>query len=48
MKDNLIERQERDNIKREYCKKNNIPLIEIPYTLFSELTIEDLLLKGDI
>lgn len=21
----------RDNIKREYCKKNNIPLIEIPY-----------------
>ena len=21
----------RDNIKREYCKKNNIPLIEVPY-----------------
>ena len=28
----LEERQERDNIKRDYCKKNNITLIEIPYT----------------
>lgn len=28
----LKERQERDNIKRDYCKKNNITLIEIPYT----------------
>lgn len=25
--------QQRDNIKREYCKKQNIPLIEIPYTI---------------
>lgn len=25
--------QQRDNIKREYCKKQNIPLIEIPYTV---------------
>lgn len=24
--------QERDDIKRQYCKKNNIPLIEIPYS----------------
>ena len=23
--------QIRDNIKREYCKEHNIPLIEIPY-----------------
>lgn len=23
--------QKRDNIKREYCKENNIPLIEVPY-----------------
>lgn len=27
----LEERQERDKLKREYCKQNNIPLIEIPY-----------------
>lgn len=26
-------RQKRDNIKRDYCKVNNIPLIEIPYTV---------------
>ena len=30
--ENPTERQERDNIKREYCKNNNIVLIEIPYT----------------
>lgn len=30
--ESLEERQQRDNIKREYCKKNNIKLIEIPYT----------------
>lgn len=25
-------RQENDRIKRDYCKSNNIKLIEIPYT----------------
>ena len=25
--------QKRDNIKREYCDKNNIPLLELKYTL---------------
>lgn len=29
--DNLKKQKERDNIKREYCLVNNIPLIEIPY-----------------
>jgi hypothetical protein len=26
--------QEHDKMKKEYCKKNNINLIEIPYTDF--------------
>lgn len=30
-KEDLKTRQENDQKKREYCKKNNIPLIEIPY-----------------
>ena len=34
-----------DNIKNEYCKKNNIPLIRIPYTKYKELNINDLILK---
>lgn len=29
--ESLQERQNRDNIKREYCKNHNIKLIEIPY-----------------
>ena len=34
------EGQERDNIKREYCKNNNIKLIEIPYTDYNKITWE--------
>lgn len=37
--------QQRDKIKNEYCLKNNIPLIRIPYTKYNSLTIEDLLLQ---
>ena len=29
--ENLKQIQFRDNIKNEYCKQNNIPLIRIPY-----------------
>lgn len=35
----------RDNIKNQWCKDNNIPLIRIPYTHFDEIKIEDLLLE---
>lgn len=28
-----------------YCKKNNIPLIRIPYWKYEELTIKDLILE---
>lgn len=44
-KDNLINTQYRDNIKNQWCKENNIPLIRIPYTHLNDLCIEDLLLE---
>lgn len=42
----LKERQERDEIKRKYCKINNIQLIEIPYVDYQELSLEYLIKKG--
>lgn len=44
-KDYLIYIQENDKIKNNWCKKNNIPLIRIPYTHLNKLCIEDLLLE---
>ena len=41
----LDRQQERDAIKTQWCKDNNIPLIRIPYTRLKELQIEDLLLE---
>src|SRR5574344_4999 len=41
----LEAQQERDKIKNQWCKENNIPLIRIPYTRLSKLCIEDLLLE---
>lgn len=40
----LEDQQKRDNIKREYCKNNNIRLLEIPYTEYDN--IEDILNKN--
>ena len=40
----LEDTQYRDNIKNQWCKENNIPLIRIPYTKLNTLTIDDLLL----
>lgn len=37
--------KERDNIKNEYCKNHNIPLIRIPYTQYNNLSIQDLILE---
>lgn len=37
--------QRRDKFKNEWCKKNNIPLIRIPYTHLNEICLEDLLLE---
>lgn len=36
----LQERQKIDNIKKEYCIKNNINYVEIPYWLITESSIE--------
>lgn len=41
----LKAQQERDIIKNQWCKKNNIPLIRIPYTHYDNLCLEDLLLE---
>lgn len=37
--------QQCDNIKNEYCRKNGIPLIRIPYWHYNDLKLEDLLLE---
>ena len=37
--------QQRDMINNPWCLDNNIPLISIPFTILSELTINDLLLE---
>lgn len=44
-KEALLERQEKDKIKNQWCKDNNIPLIRIPYAHLKELKLEDLLLE---
>ena len=37
--------QERDLVKNQWCKENNIPLIRIPYTQLKDLCIKDLKLE---
>ena len=44
----LEEVQYRDELKNQWCKENNIPLIRIPYTDYTTLTIEDLLLSAEV
>lgn len=44
-KTNLQKTQERDMIKNQWCKENNIPLIRIPYTHLQDLCLEDLQLE---
>lgn len=41
----LQKTQERDQLKNQWCKDNNIPLIRIPYWHLQDLCIEDLLLE---
>ena len=43
--DKLKAQQERDIIKNQWCKNNNIPLIRIPYWHLKDLIIEDLKLE---
>lgn len=44
-KDNLNEIQCRDQIKNNYCKKNDIHLLRIPYSKYNSLNLNDLILK---
>ena len=44
-KDSLQAQQERDIIKNQWCKDNNIPLIRIPYIHLNKLCIDDLKLE---
>ena len=44
-KEKLAKVQERDKVKNKYCKDNGISLIRIPYTQYSDLCLEDLLLE---
>ena len=37
----------RDMMKNEYCLSHNIPLIRIPYTHLSKMTLSDLLLENN-
>lgn len=46
-KNQLENIQYRDQIKNNYCKKHNIPLIRIPYIKYNTLTLEDILLKEE-
>lgn len=39
-KEEFEDGQKRDELKREYCKRNNIPLIEIPYWEFSKINYD--------
>lgn len=41
--ENFLKVQHYDNIKKEYCIKNNIPLRRIPYWAYNNLTIEDII-----
>ena len=39
----LLDLQERDQMKVEYCKQHNIPLKIIPYTKLGKITLENLI-----
>lgn len=41
----LEETKKRDELKNNYCKENNIPLIRIPYTHLNNLCLNDLILE---
>lgn len=45
--EDLSKIQQRDLYKNEWCKENNITLIRIPYTDFSKIEINDLLLESE-
>ena len=45
--DKLKQNQEYDDIKNQYCKKNNKKLIRIPYTRYKDMTLQDFLNESE-
>lgn len=45
-KEKLLETQKHDIIKNQYCFKNNIPIIRIPYWYIDNIELKDLLLES--
>ena len=44
-KEDLNTIKKHDQLKNNYCKEHNIPLIRIPYTHYNNIVLEDLLLE---
>lgn len=42
-RENFLKTKERDKMRNDYCKKKNIPIIRIPYTIIDKLQLEDLI-----
>ena len=45
-KEKMIQTQERDKFKNNWCKENNIPIIRIPFWEIDNLVIEDLMINS--
>lgn len=45
IQENFNKTKERDLIKNQWCKQNNIPLIRIPYWKLDTLKLDDLILE---
>lgn len=43
--EHFIKTKEHDNYKNQWCFDNNIPIIRIPYTQLSKLSLQDLILE---
>ena len=43
--EHFLKQQKNDELKRQYCLEHNIPLIEIPYTHYNNLSLKDLLIE---
>lgn len=46
--EHFLKQQKNDELKRQYCLEHNIPLIEIPYTHYNNLSLKDLLIETSL
>ena len=47
-RDNFLKTKERDKMRNNYCKINNIPIIRIPYTVIDKIQLEDLVPQSSV